>query len=399
MGTGLINTCIYTYYGREGKPYFCGILNCANGKKQIVSLYAPGSATVSEVEKAKKSIKKFVIRLMADGGRIVISDFKLFLEAFDIPFYVERLNVYDLLLPELQTPATIDQARDKLQKLLLAMARIEPKEWQKATADAAVVYAAIEDRGLVVFDNPVYPRWSQRTYSGRTKTSIYNIQGAADGEQVRNPAGRYDDYFLHFDWRAADIRVAALLSGDERLLGACGYADPYQYVADFLNDGCKDGLTRDECKLALLTSINAMATGAHIFDAFPGLRRWIVECRQKLSAGEPLYSILGRKYVREEGRKDLSVFNATMQGTIAHAMQLVVRRIWEEFGLDLVAEIHDSVVVTCPRSNAVVKRTVDRVAEIMCHPFEAVLDSNPVFPVQVSVGNSWKTWKRLHVYS
>ena len=335
---------------------------------------------------------------MTDGGRIVTSDFKLFLEAFDIPFYVERLNIYDLLLPELQTPATVDQARDKLQKLLPAMARIEPKEWQKVVADAAVAYAAIEDRGLVVFDRSVYPRWSQRTYSGRSKTSIYNIQGASTDELVRNPAGRHDDYFLHFDWRAADIRVAALLSGDEKLLRACGHTDPYQYVADFLNEGHQDGLTRDECKLALLTSINAMATDAHIFGAFPRLRQWIVECRQKLLAGEPLYSILGRKYVREEGRSDLSVFNATMQGTIAHAMQLAVRRVWEEFGLDLVAEIHDSVVVTCPHSNAVVKSTVNRIAEIMCYPFEGVLDSNPVFPVGVSVGNSWKAWKGLRVY-
>jgi len=358
---------------------------------------------IYDIEQNKKKIKRFIIKQMTEGGRIITSDFKLFIEAFDIPFYTERLNVYDLLLPELQIPTSLDTAEGRLLKLLPAMASIKLKQWQRATADAAVVYAAIEDRGLMVFDSPVYPRWSQRTYSGRTKTLIYNIQGASNDVQVRNPVGKHDDYFLHFDWRAADIRVAALLSGDERLLEACEHSDPYQYVADFLNKGHRDVpgtdyLSRDECKLALLMSINAMDTSAYIFDAFPSLRQWVLECKEKLSVGEPLYSILGRKYVMEDGRKTLSVFNATMQGTIAHAMQLVVRRVWEEFGLDLVAEIHDSIVVTCPRSSAIVKATVKRIAEIMCYPFEGVLDNNPIFPVRVSIGNSWKGWKGLRVY-
>lgn len=359
----------------------------------------PGTRlTIYDVERAKNQIRKFVIGRFTDGSRIITSDFKLFIEAFDIPFYTEQLNVYDLLLLELKTPRSPDKVKNNLLRLLPAMAKVNLQQWQKVTANAAVVYAAIEERGLSVFEEQVFPRWSQRTFSGRTKTSVYNIQGTPAGEQIRNPAGRHDDYFMHFDWRAADIRIAALLSGDERLLGACEYLDPYQHVADFLNDGCEDGLTRDECKLALLTAINAMNIEAHIFDAFPRLRCWISESRQKLRAGASLSSILGRKYTKEKGRKDLSVFNATMQGSIAHAIQLVIRRVWEEFGLGLVAEIHDSVVVTCPRSNAVVKTTVKGVADIMCYPFKGVLDSNPVFPVKVSVGNSWKGWKELRVY-
>jgi hypothetical protein len=352
---------------------------------------------IYDVEQNKKKIKRFIIGQITAGSRIITSDFKLFIEAFDIPFYSEQLNVYDLLLPELQTPKSPDKAKSKLLRLLPAMASVKLKSWQKITANAAVVYSAIENRGLTRFEEPVWPRWSQRTYSGRTKTSVYNIQGASAEEQVGNPAGMHNDYFLHFDWRAADIRVAALLSGDENLTEACQNLDPYQYVADFLNGGRSDGLSRDECKLALLTAINSMDANAHIFDAFLGLRSWILDSRSKLSRGKPLYSILGRKYVKEEGRSDRSVFNATMQGSIAHAMQLSIRRVWEEFGLNLVAEIHDSVVLTCPHSNAVVRSTVSRVAEIMCHPFAGVLDDNPVFPVSISVGSSWKSWKALRV--
>jgi len=353
---------------------------------------------IYEAEKAKMRIRKLVIKLLTEGSRIITSDFKLFIEAFDIPFYIERLNVYDLLLPELETPALLDEAKSRLYKLLPAMESINLKEWHRATANAAVAYASIENRGLRAFERPVFPRWSQRTYSGRTKTTLYNIQGASHGDLITNPAGRYDDYLLHFDWRAADIRVAALLSGDEDLLDACQHTDPYQHIAGILSGDEKDKLSREECKLALLTAINAMDISAHIFDAFPDLRKWIAESRKKLSNGEPLFSILGRKYTKDRGRKDLSVFNATMQGSIAHAMQLSIRRVWEEFGLDLVADIHDSVVVTCPRSRAVVKRAVFRIAEIMCYPFEGILDSNPVFPVRVSIGNSWKDWKELRVY-
>lgn len=359
----------------------------------------PGTGLkISDVERNKRTIKEFIIGRLADRSRIVTSDFKLFLEAFNIPFYTEQLNVYDLLLPELEAPSTPEKADSNLRRLLHGLAKANLQQWQKVTANAAVVYAALEDRGLYVFEERVYPRWSQHTFSGRTKTSVYNIQGAAATEHIRNPAGKPGDYFLHFDWRAADIRIAALLSGDDRLLNACEHLDPYQYVADFLNVGHEDGLDRDECKLALLKAINSMDTEAHIFNAFPRLRDWISESRQRMGQGHPLASILGRRYVRQEGRKDLSVFNATMQGSIAQAMQLVVHRIWAEFGLSLVAEIHDSIVMTCPRSNAIVKNIIQKITAIMCYPFVSALDANPVFPVRVSIGNSWKAWKELGVY-
>lgn len=391
-----LKICVYTLYGR-GKPYLCGILNCSNGKKQFMPLYLPGTGlTIGEIEKNKRRIAKFFRFRLADESTIVISDYKLFIEGMDIPFYDERFNVYDLLLPEIETPLEEEQARGVIDRILTGMSKAKVKDWHRVAADAAVAYASIEERGLLVYDRHVYPRWSQHTFSGRTKTTGYNIQGAID-EDIRNPAGRHDDYLLHFDWRAADIRMAALLTKDERLMDACEYSDPYQYVADVLNEGTGD-LSRDICKIGLLKAINSLNAEAEILAPFPVLRAWVADCRDKIRAGEPLYSLLGRKFTQGKDRKALSVINATMQGSIAHAMQICVRRVWEELGLGLMAEIHDSVVVSCHHDNSVVKSTIKKVVDIMCHPFSDILDSDPVFPVRVSVGTSWRKWKELRVY-
>ena len=224
------------------------------------------------------------------------------------------------------------------------------------------------------------------------------IQGAVQSDQITNPSGHFNDGFLHFDWRGADIRIAALLSGDESLLELSEKHDPYQTVADRLNSGASDGVSRDECKIALLKAINSMNTGLLILDLFPRLRSWIIESRRKLDAGKPLYSILNRKFIQLPGKKPLSVFNATMQGSIAHAMQLSIRRVWEHIGERLLAEVHDSIVVTCDPTKTSMKSTIELVTGIMCRPFDGILDSNPVFPVRVSVGEAWRKWDEYKVF-
>ena len=84
-----------------------------------------------------------------------------------------------------------------------------------------------------------------------------------------------------------------------------------------------------------------------------------------------------------------------MQGSVAHAMHLVLKRIWDRLPNRLIAEIHDCLVVSAAPDSTEIKAVIDIIAPIMLHPFEGVLNSNPAFPFNISIGKKWKKWK-LH---
>jgi DNA polymerase I-like protein with 3'-5' exonuclease and polymerase domains len=105
---------------------------------------------------------------------------------------------------------------------------------------------------------------------------------------------------------------------------------------------------------------------------------------------------LGRKFRLAHAKNELAVLNGVMQGSVAHAMQSVVWKIWKSIGTRLITEIHDSLVVASSRQD--VSDTIDLVSKVMLHPFKGIVDTNPAFPLKVSIGKKWKKWKLLRVY-
>jgi len=87
-----------------------------------------------------------------------------------------------------------------------------------------------------------------------------------------------------------------------------------------------------------------------------------------------------------------------MQGSVAHAMQLTIRKVWERLGHRLLMEGHDSLVVTASPDAGEIKATISAVVPIMLHPFQDVLPDNPAFPLKVSIGKRWKKWKLYATY-
>jgi hypothetical protein len=55
-------------------------------------------------------------------------------------------------------------------------------------------------------------------------------------------------------------------------------------------------------------------------------------------------------------------------------------------------------VVSAAPDGAEIKAVIDIIAPIMLYPFEGVLDSNPSFPLEVSIGKKWKKWKLHKIY-
>ena len=84
-----------------------------------------------------------------------------------------------------------------------------------------------------------------------------------------------------------------------------------------------------------------------------------------------------------------------MQGSIAQAMQVTIRKVWN-LNFRLLAETHDSITIACSKDS--LKHTIRVIANIMCRPFSGVLDSNPVFPVRINIGKEWCQWKPCGLY-
>jgi hypothetical protein len=166
-----------------------------------------------------------------------------------------------------------------------------------------------------------------------------------------------------------------------------------------LNDCAEDKITREESKRYLLKSINSMdLTSIALTDIYPHLGQWIKKCGKSMHDGKPLQTILGRKFRLAHSKNQLSVLNGVMQGSVAHAMQSVLRRVWEKLPDRIVCEIHDCLIVSTPPEPSQIKAIIDIVAPIMCKPFEDLLDDNPFFPINVSVGNRLRRFKHYRTY-
>lgn len=391
---------VYTLFDHKtNKPRCTGI---KDGDRIIVLELFKGKGSGNPISKIFDRIKKIRKTLIkAEYTRpIITSDFKRHIKAFDLEYSNRKLNVYDLHLPYIKPPKDTTKDAKIVERILEKLPSIQVSEYQKILANANVVYHDLEERGIEINHQKFNPHWSTDTFSGRSKTTGTNIQGWADGDFVRPPG--YDDrsVLIHFDWICADIRVAALLSGDKRLEEAFIESDPYEKMMGIINEGGTDDLSRNNCKVMLLKAINSMAYDDVVLsDIYPQLGRWIRRCKAEATAENGhLETILGRKFRTARAKNELAVLNGVMQGSVAHAMQLTLRNSWEAFPMKVVTDIHDSLVVACDNNGPEVQATISSVAKIMLNPFRGVIDSNPTFPLKVSIGRKWKQWKTVRIY-
>jgi hypothetical protein len=395
---------IYTLFSGDGRPRCTGVK--VGDKIHIYELFRPGARKpIIVINEHKQLIRDLIVKANRAGHTIITSDFKAHLTAFNLPLDRRPYNVYDLHLDDMK--ATDSYATDvELVKGVLTriMQNARVLEYQKVYANAAVVYQSLENHGLKNNDRPAKPIWSQKVYSGRSKTLGFNIQGFSDNHQILPIYAGPNDVLIHFDWICADIRVASLLSGDQRLQQAFTESDPYTYMMNIINANSKTPITRSECKKVLLRAINSMDTSSvALSDIYRDLGAWISRCRRATQEKDGyLETILKRRFkmarARKEGRSELSVLNGVMQGSVAHGMQNVIRRVWEVLETRLVTEIHDSLVVSSPPEPNEQVATIRAIVPLMLYPFAGLLPDNPIFPLKVSIGPRWKEWKLRRVY-
>jgi hypothetical protein len=335
------------------------LYSICNGDKYL--LYQKGTGlTLKNVLKNIDEVKNNI------DGEFFINDFKSHLKHFNLPFNVDYAG-YDL--------GNIKLPSEKFNKLAPAI-RPRPEKWRNIVLNASVVYQFLENRGVNYGYKKAYPRYSLDTMTGRSKTLEFNIQGMPKNDVLR-PVSSDHEYFVHFDWSSADIAMAAYMSKDEKLMDWCR-SDVYEHLSSIF---CR---SRGDCKKSLLYAFYSLNFDHEILNVLPGIRGWMKNKLEEVRSNNYSESFMGRRFT---GEKELGVFNAQFQGSVVHAMQNSLIRVFGDFKDNLLTEIHDSLVFTTGRSR--LKDIIYDVSFIMSRPFSDDL----VIPVVVSVGKSWKGWR------
>lgn len=391
---------VYTLFGSSfNKPRCTGIK--AGNTFIIYDLYRPGAhKTIAFIDQQKKIIRDIIVGASKAGHRVIISDFKNHISAFDIPITAKKYNVYDIQLPDISASDSIERDHQIVTMVMDKVVKCRIYEYQKLVSNAAIVYQDLQNRGLTNNCVPVYPIWCQKTYSGRSKTTGFNIQGFTDNHCVVPPGFGDKSVLLHFDWICADIRVAAIMANDAKLISSFAESDPYTVMMNIINEESDVKITRDECKIFLLKSINSMDFGSDALSRiYIGLGKWINRCYNDINHGTgQLETLLNRKFKLSNAKNHLAVLNGAMQGSVAHGMHNIMRIIWEKMGNKMVAEVHDSLVMASSSDIGDIKSTIDNVASIMIRPFAGLLNDNHVFPLKVSIGRKWRKWRLYATY-
>lgn len=259
------------------------------------------------------------------------------------------------------------------------------EDWQRIRADAAEVYSAIEKRGILVDHKTKYPKYSMNVYSGRSKTTGFNVQGSNSDSDVRHPDEELP-IFLRFDWIAADMRMASYLSEDEELSDSFNESDPYYCVEKSLDFE----VDRTGCKILLNKAVNSLNDDDLVLKIFPTFADWIKKQKGLLKKNGYVESLLKKRFYTDHTLKgDRRAFNGTLQGSVAHAMQSTMSRVYRECGDIIVAEQHDS--LTIATSERKIKRNIKTIQEIMNRPF----NDDILMPLRIEIGKSWGVYKTV----
>lgn len=384
------------------KPRCAGLM--IDDQLTIYELYRPGAGkTIKDISLAKREITTKLLQLNDQLTPLITNNFKQTIRHFNLPLDGREYEAYDVHYDMSNKVKVGSQNRDHqvINATIANFTRRQEKPYQKILANAAVAYQSMENRGIVINDEPMFPIWTMDVFSGRTKATKFPLQGHDGNDIIQVTGSSYKTVLMHFDWIAADIRVAALMSGDKKLIDSFDYGDPYKSMMDRINDEAigEERITRQDCKDLLLKSINRMDIGSQALRIYPDLVKWIRQCQAQIKKTGRLSSMLDRVFKLEEGRNELAIINAVMQGSVAHAMHRSIYRIWLKFGHFLLADIHDSIVLCVPNEPGMVRAVADAVVSIMLRPFTELLDDDPVFPVRLSIGSRWQKWEPIETHN
>jgi hypothetical protein len=229
------------------------------------------------------------------------------------------------------------------------------------------------------------------TFTGRSKTTGFNIQGMTSDYDIR-PNVDGDILLVNFDWIAADLRMAAFMSQDAVMTESYDVSDPYTKIAEYFNNSHMD---RAQCKHEFFKAFYSMTMNVPVMEPFPKFKEWVLTRIRQLNDNNYLDSCMGRRFY-VNGDNKLSVFNAQFQGSVVHAMQSALIKIYDRYPNNILTEVHDSIIMFCGPNY--LKQMIDDVVGIMIYPLDGLIDNSPRMPVEVSIGDRWRNWKKYKIF-
>jgi hypothetical protein len=362
------------------------------GVIDVYPMYVKGNSEQAITTREKARYLRDVITTQ----QVTINDFKAHILALSLPldqdYKVKETPTEDLIITK-EWAFLESFAKERLANLIM---RSDGDKWQELMARATIVYCDLEKRGIIYEGNidPIHPNY-QFKITGRSSTSGFNIQGTGNDTSITHFRPDYD-VFISVDWISADLRAASLISGDIELQQSFINSDPYTDLAKINN------ISRAECKGRVLPGLYSFNLNSDIFRHYKVLKQWAEATIEKMDTQGYLTSMLNRKfYMHGDNEQQLlesrrQVFNAQMQGSVAHAMQNSLVKIHKKYPNCVLTELHDSIILCC--KSQMVSQLIKDVTGVMLRPFDGLLENNPVFPLRVSVGSKWKHWKELRVY-
>lgn len=287
---------------------------------------------------------------------------------------------------------------DGIQKALVAgVERIKQyagsKKWMAIKGMSSIIYSKIEKRGIVCNGEVLYPKYDMGLYSGRSRTTVFNVQGADSSFDISHP-DKEKNILLCFDWVAADIRIAGYLSNDSFINESFNESDPYEALANLINGKGDKLVSRKECKLQFLKSLYTMDVDGPFLNIVKGLGGWVRDRVAEYASGKPLFTIAGMPI--NGNRKIRSAFNATIQGSVAEALQSTMFAIGVNYADNILTEAHDSIIISCGIKD--VEWWVEHGYKFMLTPLKWFLDIDIHFPLRISIGKRWKKYELVRVY-
>jgi hypothetical protein len=365
---------IFDYAYNPPEPLYTSIYDTNTKNVEYLPMYIKQSNLT--IKQIKTNIQK--LRYIIENNDVMLNDAISHYLAIDI-----NSNHY-LYETRQEQKIPNDMSLKKYSTLMLTKMPKEPEPWMDIKGKSARVYSHLTKKGVHYGPHLVYPIYDNKTATGRSRTKGFNIQGMTSKDPIKSVDEDY--YFVCFDWVSADMRVAGYLSGDKFINDSFLISDPYTEIANLLGND----INRDECKIEMLKSIYSL-NDSPLFDLMPTMRNWIKLKKSEFQENKKLRTIMGM-IIDSENIK--TAFNGIIQGSVAEAIQSSITKIGKT-NLDcILAEIHDSLVVTVESQNNI-QDIINFIVPILSKPFDNI---DLTFSVKVSIGTKWKQWKPYKVY-
>jgi DNA polymerase-1 len=273
------------------------------------------------------------------------------------------------------------------------------------------------------------------TTTGRMSSSeptLQNIPNSTElGRNIRKAFVAEDKYSLvAFDYSQAELRVAAFLSGDKKLLDVFTNGDDIHTVvasevfgvpkekvdhemrrkAKVINFGIMYGMGAS----ALKTNINSTREEAQkyledYFSKFNGLAKYLEHVKIEAKATGYTHTLFGRRRYFEglkskvpfiKAMAERMAVNAPIQGTEADFVKLAMVKIDEfiskeklEDKVKLILQVHDELVYEIENNS--VKEVAPKIRHIMESLIPTSKTKGVVMKTDISAGDNWKEMEKI----